>query len=205
MKKILNKFLGAGLTCVYLMSAGCGNTSPPPASISNPSAANTVIAVNQPDTAKLPAAPTGVTATSGINKVTLSWDAVTGADSYNVYWSVNPGVTTATGTKITGATNPYQHVGLYVSRVYFYVVTAVSSTGESPASEQASTVAATDSANLYTTYCAVCHGPVTTTTIMGGTSDNIKAAIANNTGGMGALSALTANQLDVISQQLPCH
>jgi len=158
-----------------------------------------------PPVAKAPAAPTGVTATGGINKVTLVWDPVPGADSYNIYWSTNPQVTTATGTKITGATSPYQHVGLLISETYFYIVTAVNADGESVASTQAATVVATDGANLYNNNCAGCHGPITSTTIMDGTPDRIKAAIAANTGGMGRLSTLTSDQIDIIAQQLPCH
>ena len=184
-----------------LLAAGCGGGSGSGAGVTQAVGAST----NQVPTTKTLPAPTGVTATSGINKVTLSWDPVPGADSYNIYWSVNPGVTTATGTKITGVASPYQHVGLYVSRVYFYVVTAVNSTGESVASSQASTVAATDSDNLYAANCQGCHGPVTATTIMHGTPDKIAAAIANNTGGMGVLSTLSADQINIISEQLPCH
>jgi mono/diheme cytochrome c family protein len=66
-------------------------------------------------------------------------------------------------------------------------------------------VVATDGANLSVTYCAGCHGPVTATTIKDGMPDKIKAAVAGNMGGMGALSTLTADQINTIAQQLPCH
>lgn len=52
-------------------------------------------------------APTGVSATS--KQLTLAWDAVAGAVSYNLYWSTVPGVTPANGTKISGVRNPYTH------------------------------------------------------------------------------------------------
>ena len=203
MKLLYRIILNSSFFSIILLSAGCGSSSYNPDSSTITS--KNLSTGSHPGTANLPTTPTGVTATSGIYKITLSWDAVPGADSYNIYWSIDPGVTTATGTKITGVTNPYQHVGLYVSRVYFYIVTAVSSTGESLASDQASTVAATDSANLYTAYCEACHGLVISSTIMGGTSENIKTAISKNTGGMGWLSTLTSSQIDIISQQLPCH
>lgn len=45
-------------------------------------------------------------ASAGDGQVDLSWDAVAGAASYNVYWSTSPGVTTASGTQIAGAWNP---------------------------------------------------------------------------------------------------
>ena len=84
----------------------------------------------------LPAAPTGISATGGTKQVTLSWSAVPTATSYNIYWSTTSGVTVANGTKITGATSPAVHTGLLDSTTYYYVVTAVNSTGEGAASVQ---------------------------------------------------------------------
>lgn len=81
---------------------------------------------------------TGVTATSGNGSVTLTWSPVSGATSYNVYYSTNYGVAptsasntigtlsqkglTTTATTITGLTN---------GTIWYFVVTAVTSTGES--------------------------------------------------------------------------
>ncbi|WP_168206090.1 fibronectin type III domain-containing protein [Geobacter sp. FeAm09] len=86
----------------------------------------------------VPTAPTGVTATGGTNQMTVSWSAVSGATSYNIYWSTATGVTIASGTKIAGATSPYVQTGLAAGTAYYYIVTAVNSSGESPASAQAS-------------------------------------------------------------------
>jgi mono/diheme cytochrome c family protein len=156
--------------------------------------------------AKVPASPAGITAVGGINEVTLTWDAVSGADSYNIYWSDQPGVTPATGTKISAAVSPYTHKGLYISQTYYYVVTAVNAAGESIASTQASTVSTGNGASLYATNCAGCHGAdVAATTIKNGTVPNIKAAIAANTGGMGSLSSLTDDDINAIAVILPCH
>ena len=58
-------------------------------------------------TPTVPAAPTGVIATGGTKQVTISWPAVTGATSYNLYWSATAGVTKTTGTKIAGADEPH--------------------------------------------------------------------------------------------------
>lgn len=85
----------------------------------------------------VPSAP-AVSAVGGFNQVTLSWNGVNGATSYNIYWSTTPGVTTATGTKITGATSPYVHTGRTAATTYYYVVTAVNSVGESAPSVQVS-------------------------------------------------------------------
>ncbi|MDD2541636.1 MAG: fibronectin type III domain-containing protein, partial [Desulfuromonadaceae bacterium] len=83
------------------------------------------------------AAPTGISATGGANQVSLSWTAVSGASAYNIYWSTASGVTTTTGTKITSANNSYVQTGLAAGTTYYYIVTAVNSAGESPASVRA--------------------------------------------------------------------
>lgn len=150
----------------------------------------------------VPAAPTGVMATGGANQSTILWNAVSGATSYNVYWSIKSGVTTATGTKIAGATTPYVQTGLTAGTTYYYIVTAVNSVGEGAASAQtmATTAAATfDGAAYYTANCAGCHGALPNSNQKGATVSMIQAGIANNYGGMGKFSTLTLAQLQAIS------
>lgn len=89
-------------------------------------------------TTTAPAAPTSVTATAGDGQVTINWSAVSDATSYNVYWSATTGVTKTNGTKISGTTSPYIHASLTNDTTYYYVVTAVNSSGESVESAQAS-------------------------------------------------------------------
>ncbi len=81
-------------------------------------------------------APTGVSVTPGPGDNTLSWNPVTGATAYRVYWRFAAGVTPFSGTRIdAGAATAYVHAGLEAGADYHYVVTAVSSTGvESAAS-----------------------------------------------------------------------
>ena len=84
-----------------------------------------------------PPAPTGLTATPGNAQVSLSWNASTGASSYNVKRSTTSGgpyTTIATGVTSTSFTN----TGLTNGTTYFFVVSAVNSAGESGNSNQAS-------------------------------------------------------------------
>ncbi|MGO8970974.1 MAG: fibronectin type III domain-containing protein [Myxococcaceae bacterium] len=90
----------------------------------------------------VPSAPTGVQATGGDAQVTISWSPVTGATSYNIYWSTTSGVTLTTGTKIPNVTSPHVQPALTNGTTYYYVVTAVNANGESMASSQVNAVPA---------------------------------------------------------------
>jgi hypothetical protein len=85
------------------------------------------------------AVPTGVRADSGpgFGQVTISWTAVTGATSYNIYWATAPGVT-STSTKIAGVSSPYVQTNSARNfpAPYYYVVTAISAGGESGTSTE---------------------------------------------------------------------
>ena len=96
--------------------------------------------------ASAPTAPTGLRGDTSVpGQVTLSWDASVGADSYNVYRSVDwplergtsgpfpPWVVAGGATLVTsGAQPPYTDSGLPPLVRQFYVVTAVNGEGESP-------------------------------------------------------------------------
>ena len=66
----------------------------------------------------------GLSATSGNGQVTLTWVPVDRALGYDIYWSTQPGVTTATGTKIAGVTSPYVHLGLTNGQPLYYILAA---------------------------------------------------------------------------------
>lgn len=86
---------------------------------------------------KPPAAPTCLTAAAGSGKVTLTWTAPRGPQSYNVKRSTtNGGPYKTIATGVTSTT--YSNTGLRSGVTYYYVVTTVNTTGESGNSNQAS-------------------------------------------------------------------
>lgn len=72
-----------------------------------------------------PAAPGSVHAEAGDAQVTVAWESIPGAESYNLYWLPAPGVNAQTGNRIVGARSPYLHKELANGIPYFYVVMAV--------------------------------------------------------------------------------
>ena len=85
----------------------------------------------------VPAAPMGVTATAGNAQVQLSWNAVAGATGYNVKRSLtNGGPYANVAPNVSGTT--FTNTGLANGVAYYYVVTALNPSGESPVSLQAS-------------------------------------------------------------------
>jgi hypothetical protein len=90
-----------------------------------------------PNPTAAPGAPTGVQVSAGTGKVTVSWTAVTGATSYNIYYSSDSNSTTSTllasGTKVSAAASPTDVTGLSSATKYYFIVTAVNSFGESAA------------------------------------------------------------------------
>ena len=72
---------------------------------------------------------------SATGQVTLTWDKVPNATSYNVYWSVSPGVNRHNGNRISNVKNPVTITGLKRGNTYYFVVTTVNEFGESKESE----------------------------------------------------------------------
>jgi hypothetical protein len=95
-----------------------------------------VIGLNLYVSPESPDAPTNLTATPGNARVTLSWDALTGASSYNVKRA-----TTAGGPYTTVASSVYAasyvDTGLTNGTTYYYVVSAMTAEGESADSNEA--------------------------------------------------------------------
>ncbi len=83
-----------------------------------------------------PPPPTGLTPTAGNAQVALTWNASSGATSYNVKRSTTSGGPYTTITNV--ATTSYTDTGLANGTTYYYVVSALNSNGESANSGQVS-------------------------------------------------------------------
>ena len=137
----------------------------------------------------MPGAPTGVSATpgDGTRDVTISWTAIPGADSYNIYFGTSTGVSTVSFTgKLSNVTSPYVHSSRQNGTTYYYIVTAVNLGGETASSEVSATpnisapvltvTALTDSLSL--TWTAV--NGATGYYLYYGTSPGVTITTANN-------------------------
>ena len=103
----------------------------------------------------VPSAPAGLTATAGIEQVTLNWQASSNTASYNIgRATVSGGPYTTVGN--TTVTN-YTDRNLAGRTAYYYVVTAATPGGQSGNSAQ---VSATPSANVPLPWVAQDLGPV---------------------------------------------
>ena len=86
-----------------------------------------------------PSKPLNLIAVSGDGQASISWNTVSSATTYTLYWGTSPGISTSS-TKISGlTTTSYTHTGLTNSTAYYYRLTASNSSGESLQSDETST------------------------------------------------------------------
>lgn len=89
-----------------------------------------------------PLPPPLVSATAGDRQVTVLWDLVLGATSFNLYMAKQSGLTKDNfqtllgGTRFTGATTPFTASSLTNGDTYYFVVTAVKGGVEGSGSEE---------------------------------------------------------------------
>lgn len=137
----------------------------------------------------VPPAPAGLTASAGNAQIVLTWTAASGATGYNVKRSTtNGGPYANVATNVTGTT--YTNTALTNGTTYYYVVTAVNASGESPVSTQASGTPQTGGGG---------NGGVTVTSAVTASSpwfNESQVRLANT----GALTALTVT---VVVQRTP--
>lgn len=138
------------LATVFSILTGCGGSgggggSGTPASRSSmpaSSANNSITSSSSTSTTGL-AVPQNVAAIPANGSVTLSWNPVSGATGYNIYYATEAGIIIANiasfddGTRIQNATSPRVINSLRNDETYYFVVTAVNGSGESIASTEA--------------------------------------------------------------------
>ncbi|MCK5336594.1 MAG: fibronectin type III domain-containing protein, partial [Gammaproteobacteria bacterium] len=83
-------------------------------------------------------APANVKALASTGQATVSWDAVTDATSYTVYWNIEGSPTTASDSIDAAANTQIVHSSLPKGQTYYYKVTASTATEESVLSRGAS-------------------------------------------------------------------
>jgi photosystem II stability/assembly factor-like uncharacterized protein len=128
--------LSAGTEYCYTVAAydAAGNAS----AQGSPACATTL----PPTPPAPPAAAVGLDALGADGQITLRWEPVAGATSYNLYFAAVTGVTSQNwaslqgGGRVLGVSNPYVRTGLTNLVTSFYVVTAANAGGEGPASLQ---------------------------------------------------------------------
>ncbi|MCA1733317.1 MAG: IPT/TIG domain-containing protein [Acidobacteria bacterium] len=102
------------------------------------------ITLTAPDDAEQPSPPLHIEAVPGAGEVTVSWDSILGADSYNLYVAEQTGVTKdnyaslAGGMRVVGVTSPHTLSGLASNTSYTFVVTAVEGATEGSGSREVS-------------------------------------------------------------------
>ena len=100
-----------------------------------------------------PAIPGNLQAVPGSQQITLTWDAVSNASSYRIYWDTkeieanlkqitdaegNPNTSLTVQTIADNVTNPYVHTGRTTNQKYFYRVAAFNQAGSKGLSAEAS-------------------------------------------------------------------
>lgn len=82
-----------------------------------------------------PAPPSNISAVANHEQVTISWDPVPGATSYDLYWSTSRDMTTDTANRIIGVSSPYTLYGLPDYTPHYFLMKTYINDFESRVSE----------------------------------------------------------------------
>jgi hypothetical protein len=104
----------------------------------------TSFTVSSSDNTTTLSAPDNLSASGANNTITLTWNSVSGATSYTLYWGNVSGIDSS-DTAITSITNDnYTHSSLDNGSIYYYKVAAVDSSGTGTLSSVASAILASN-------------------------------------------------------------
>jgi hypothetical protein len=104
----------------------------------------TSFTVSSSDNTTTLSAPDNLSASGANNTITLTWNSVSGATSYTLYWGNVSGIDNS-DTPITSITNDnYTHSSLDNGSIYYYKVAAVDSSGTGTLSSVASAILASN-------------------------------------------------------------
>ena len=81
-----------------------------------------------------PSVPGNLVAEAGSQQITLTWDAVSNATSYTIFWNTVPTQAKFKNAeqkdqRIDGASNPFTHDNLTIGQDYYYRVAAFNQAG----------------------------------------------------------------------------
>jgi hypothetical protein len=141
------------LSLVACGGGGGGDNSPPPPAVST-SSSSTASSLASSSSSSVSnstlAAPQNLSVTAGNTSATLTWNTVTGATSYHVFYATEPNIISKNisafenGTWIKNVTTPYTVTGLQNNKTYYFVVTAVKGSEESSQSLEVSVTPSAD-------------------------------------------------------------
>jgi len=78
-----------------------------------------------------PAAPQNLSAIPSDQEVALTWDAVTGADSYTIYWNTTGNISAEDSSIVSLTGSSFRHTGLSNGTTHYYTIVAIGLGGES--------------------------------------------------------------------------
>ena len=90
-----------------------------------------------------PSVPDNLVAKAGSQQITLTWDAVSSASSYTIFWNTVPTQAKFKDAEqkdqpIDGVSNPFTHDNLTIGQDYYYRVAAFNQAGSRGISGEAS-------------------------------------------------------------------
>ena len=147
-----------------------------------------------------PSAPTGLAATAAVTSIGLTWNAVSGATSYNVYRSTTTGTETLYDTSATNSYTDIAPTPAAGGQAYFYKVSAVNATGESSLSSEVSGTAGARNLPSIASGAAYTFQSLLVDSVGGTSLTNNNAVTQDSSGIIGKAAAFVASSSQSLSR-----